>query len=237
MAPYKTLPAELAIATSESEKVRDNPAYKSAMEHQRRLAEDPSYRAKFEHTSRLQNDSTRQALLDFQENQRLYRQITDASLPLNRLDERTRRDVLNLRNDLVHNNANLWFKSELLNPDFDWARLVKFLKRADDLVAISPEADGELQNKDLEAKKQFTALQIIEEFYENRTAAEEELDGDERLVIFVKLGKKELRVKDLAVEENTNKIVAFFGDGNDSAIIYCSPFRVEYRFYKEKFDS
>lgn len=232
---------EIFRAMREFEKIKNNPAYQSAQEHQRRMAEDPSYRAKFDYVNRLQNDSAHKALLHFQENQHLYRQITDSSKSINQLDDRTRREVINLRNNLVHNNAELWFKAELLKPDFDWERYIRFLTRANDLMAISPVTKMDSESKESTTKQPQAAMQLIEKFYENRTIAEEDLDEDERIVTFVKLGKKEFRVKDLAVEENTNKIVAFFydefNDENDNAIVYCSPFRVEYRFYKEKIDS
>lgn len=43
----------------------------------------------------------------------------------------------------------------------------------------------------------------------------------------------DIRLKDLAVEENTNKVAAFLDDeDDDGALVYCSPFRIEYRFYK-----
>ncbi len=223
---------EIFRAMREFDKIKNNPAYQAVMDHQRRMEKDPSYRAVIENANRLRNDPAHQALINFFENQHQYRNITNA-LRTDLLNDRLRREIADLRNNLDHYNAELWLKSDLLNSDFNLRQFERFLNKTKNLIPILPLTETEPESKEKSKPYPRVALQIIDEFYDNLSIAEQELADDEGLVIFVELGKKEYRIKGLAVEEKTDKIVAFLDDENDNAFVYCSPFRVKYRFYKE----
>lgn len=223
---------EIFKAMREFDKIKNNPAYQAVMDHQRRMEKDPSYRAVIENANRLRNDPVQQALTNFFENQHQYRNITDA-LRTDLLNDRLHREIADLRNNLEHYNAELWLKSNLLNSNFNLRQFERFLNKTKDLIPILPLPDNKLESEEKSQPLPRVALQIINEFYENLSIAEQELADDEGLVIFVELGKKEYRIKGLALEEKTNKIVAFLDDEYDNAFVYCSPFRVKYRFYKE----
>lgn len=223
---------EIFKAMREFDKIKNNPAYQAVMDHQRRMEKDPSYRAVIENSNRLRNNPVQQALTNFFENQHQYRKITDA-LGTHPFNDRLRREIADLRNNLDYHNAQLWLKSDLLNSDFNLRQFEKFLDTRNNLIPIFPLSETEPESEEKTKPTPRVALQIIEEFYENLSIAEQELADDEGLVIFVELGKKEYRIKGLALEEKTNKIVAFLDDEYDNAFVYCSPFRVKYRFYKE----
>ncbi len=223
---------EIFRAMREFEKLKDNPAYQSAMEHQRRMAKDPSYRAIIDYTNRQRNDPAHQAIQDFLKNQRQYREVTDA-LVTNLVNDNIHRELADLRNNLAHSNAELWLKSDLLNSDFNLRQFERFLGNKNVLIPILPQPETESESEEKTKPLPRSALQMMDEFYENLSIAEQELADDEQLVIFIKLGKKEYRIKGLAIEEKTNKIAAILDDEDNNAFLYCSPFRVEYRFYKE----
>ena len=126
---------EILRAAKEFEKIRNNPAYQAAMEHQRRLANDPAYRAKMEHINRLQNDSAHQALLRFTENRHLYRQIDDLQ-SFKPIDDRALEDLRALRNNLAHTNAELWLKSDLLTSNFNHRQFDALFSRPENLIPI-----------------------------------------------------------------------------------------------------
>lgn len=223
---------EILRATRELDKVRNNPTYQAMMEHHRRMDNDPSYRAKMDHATRLQNDTAHQALLRFTEDWHLYRQVTDPAL-IKPIDDRALRDLQTLRNNLTHHHAEMWLKSDLFGSNFDLRRFDNLHGRAGNLIPISIEIFEPDEDETATSKSQI-ASRIVNEFYENRAAAKQDLNEDERLIPFVKFGKKEYRITELAVEEKTNKIAAFLDDENEAAFVYCSPFRVNYGFYKEK---
>lgn len=219
-------------AIKEIEKLKNNPAYQAVEERQKRMATDSSYRALMESTNRQSFEIAHQSLLHFNENRHLYRQISDLRQDY-LIDGRTFLELTALRKNLARFNAELWLKSDLLNSDSLLRRFISFQQREMTLIPLSfPIKKSKTEQKS--KIKTPNASVLVKEFYESRLLAEQDLAEDEQLIIFVKLGKKEFEIKDLAVEEASNKIVAFLADESETAFVYCAPFRVNYTFYKVK---